>query len=93
MPKKTTIDDLAAMTQRGFTDVEQRLGERMDRGFKLLESGLQVLAKQMREGFQSVSARLDTIREDISDLPTMREELHDLRQRVEQLEHKAGVAK
>ena len=91
--KKTTIDDLAAMTQRGFTDVEHRLGERMDRGFHLLESGLQVLAKQMTEGFQHVNARLDIIRDDVSDLPAMREELHDLRHRLERVEQKVGLGK
>ena len=49
--------------------------------------------KDMRDGFQHVNARLDTIREDTADLPAMREELRDLRTRVDRLEQKVGLAK
>ncbi len=92
MKKKLTIDTLAAMTQRGFTDMEQRLGERMDKGFQDLTTAIVQLTTAMHENFQHVNARLDSIRDDISDVPAMREELHDLRRRVEHLEQKAGRA-
>ena len=105
MPKQKnsmTIEKLAGITQRGFVDLEDRLGIRIDRlenrmdelqaevreGFKTLITQIQTLAKIMREGFQHVNARIDTIHHDISDLPAIREELHDLRQRVDKLERK-----
>jgi hypothetical protein len=42
--------------------------------------------KAMHENVQHVNARLDRLRDDVSDLPAMREELQDLRKRVERLE-------
>lgn len=81
------------MTQRGFTNVEQHFGERMEKGFQALTTAIAQLTAVMQENFQHVYARLDVICDDVSDLPTMRAELHDLRQRIEQLEQKAGLAK
>lgn len=86
MPKKITIDDLAAMTKRGFDGLEENLGSR------IRESEGRILTT-MRDGFQGVQARLDVIRADIADLPQMREELRDLHARVERLEHKVGRGK
>ncbi len=41
MAKNITIDELAAMTQRGLADVEQRIGVRMDTGFSALTTLMQ----------------------------------------------------
>ncbi len=41
MAKNITIDELAAMTQRGLADVEQRIGERMDIRFSALTTLMQ----------------------------------------------------
>lgn len=48
--KETTINDLAKMTQRGFHDVEARLGGRMDimnGRMGNLEKGLQSLGREI----------------------------------------------
>lgn len=76
-PKRITINGLAMMTARGFEDVEECLGERMDRGFERVE-------KAVAGGFQSVNARLDEIRGDIADLD-------DLRERVTTIEAHIGL--
>ena len=74
--------------------LEHRMGsfeDRMDRFEEKLEKLTDIvtnLAKAMHENFQHVYARLDTLREDISDLPAIREELRDLRNRVHTLERK-----
>lgn len=97
MPKtgqrRITPDGLAAMTARGFSDMEGRLTERMDRGFGELAAAIVQLTKTVEEGFRHVNARLDLIEQDVSDLPAIREELQELRQRVELLEKKVGVTK
>ena len=80
MPKKTTIDDLAAMIKHGFDQTATK-------------DDLHALEQKVDAGFQHVNARLDSIREDMSDLPTMREELHDLRQRLDRVEQKVGLVK
>ncbi len=99
IPKKTTIDELAAMIKGGFDEVHTRLDRmaikddlqavRMEMATK---QELRTLEQKVDDGFQHVYARLDIIRDDISDLPTMREELHDIRHRIERLEQKAGLA-
>jgi hypothetical protein len=34
MAKKITTEDLAAMTERGLLDVEKRLGDKIEAGFR-----------------------------------------------------------
>lgn len=95
-----TVDKLAVMTQRGFLDVGKRidgvetrmdgLQDEMREGFKTLTTQIQTLAKVMQEGFQHVHAWIDVIHHDIADLPAIREELHDLRARIDKLERKAA---
>jgi hypothetical protein len=77
MAKKMTIEDLAVMVKHGFDDMQQRV---------------ETVEQKVDAGFQHVNARLDRIRDDIADLPAIREEIEDLRQRVERLEHPAGRA-
>ncbi len=74
------------MVSRGFEGVDQRLDQ------MATKDDLSRLEQKMDDGFRNVNARLDFIREDTDDLPALREELHALRRRVEQLEHKAGLA-
>ncbi len=92
--KKTTIEELALMVGRGFRGVdkrfdaiEQRFGV-VDRRIDALADIVAKLAKAMDDNFRHVYARLDRIRDDISDVPAMRSELRDLRERVSRLERK-----
>ena len=87
MPKKTTIEDLAAMIKHGFDATATK------EDFHALKDDLHVLDQKVDAGFQHVNARLDSIRNDMSDPPTMREELHDLRQRLDRVEQKVGLVK
>ncbi len=107
MKKNVTIDEIAAMTNRGFHDLEGRLTNRMEKGFTELAAaiteltkgmdgltrGLDELTKGVDQNFRQMHSRLDLIRGDVVDLPNMREELVTLRQRVDRLEKKAGSVK
>ncbi|MBI4085786.1 MAG: hypothetical protein HY433_00900 [Candidatus Liptonbacteria bacterium] len=77
--KITDIEGLAGLIQRTMASKEdlQTLASKED---------LSRLEEKMDDGFRGVNARLDLVREDISDLPAIRHELQDLRQRVERLE-------
>ena len=94
MPKKTTIEDLAAMIKRGFdqtaTKEDMHALEQRTAG---LETRLVHVEQKVDDGFQHVNARLDIIRDDVSDLPAMREELQNLRHRLERVEQKVGLTK
>ena len=85
--KEMKIEDLAVITQKGFLE----LGSHMNKGFTEVDKRFIELDKKMDTNFQHVNARLDKIREDISDIPVMGEELKELRGRVERLERKTGV--
>ena len=87
MRKKTTIDDLAVMVKGGFDEVHTRLDQ------MATKDDLHTLEQKVDAGFQHVNVRLDRIRDDISDLPTIRAELHDLGRRVHRLEQKARLTK
>ena len=80
MSKKITIEELATMVKRGFDHTATK-------------NDLEQLRGEMQQGFFAVNSRLDLIREDTADLPAMREELRDLRTRVDLLEQKVGLAK
>lgn len=82
--KITDIEGLAALIQRTMASKKD---------FSRLEQKVDGLEQKMEDGFRSVNARLDIIREDISDLPAIRHELQDLRQRVKLLEEHAGITK
>ena len=94
-----TIEDLAGMVKRGFDETARKdetatkEDVRQIREEMATKEDLNSFKKETRENFQSVYARLDLIREDISDLPAIREELQDLRVRVERLEHRAKATK
>ncbi|MDP3795381.1 MAG: hypothetical protein Q8R13_05710 [bacterium] len=76
-PKRTTIEDLAAITSRGFERVEGRL--------EGVEGRLDSLEKKTDLGFAHVNARLDQVRRDIAGLD-------DLNKRVRHLEKLMRVA-
>lgn len=92
--KKVTIEDLARITYKGFQDMGGRF-QKVDERFERLEKRMDDLTdaltrfiKATESNFGHVYARLDRIREDVSDLPAIRSELHSLRSRVEKLERK-----
>ena len=85
--KKMTIEDLAIMVGKGFKGVDRRF-DAVDRRIDALTDIVAKLARAMDDNFKHVYARLDRIRDDISDLPLMRTELRDLRERVSRLERK-----
>lgn len=95
-----TIEDLAVMVKRGFDQTASKdelkatrddlkdLRKEVDRRFVVMAESISNLAKAMDENFRHVYSRLDTLRYDISDLPTMRNELRSFRTRLERLEKK-----
>ena len=54
---------------------------------------LHALEQKMDDGFHAVNKRIDLLREDISDLPDIREELTDLGVRLDRVEQKVGLTK
>lgn len=92
--KNMTIEDLAQMIKRGFDETATKAEiQHVDERLTTLEHRVTELGQHMTgleqnvaDGFAHVNARLDRIRDDIADLPAIREELKDLRQRVERLE-------
>lgn len=91
--------ELGSKMDKGFAEVDKKFAEvdkkfaEVDKKFVILTDALTHLARITDDNFRHVFARLDKIREDISDLPTIREELHNLSQRVDRLERKAGAAR
>ncbi|MDZ4296187.1 MAG: hypothetical protein U1A16_02345 [Patescibacteria group bacterium] len=62
-PKRTTIEDLAAITSRGF---------------ELIEGRLDSLEKKTDLGFAHVNARLDQVRRDIAGLDDLNKRVRHL---------------
>jgi len=91
--KITTIEDLAVMVARGFGDIEKRMATKEDLKELATKDAVRALEQKMDAGFQNVYARLDTISDDISDLPAIRQELRDIDRRVERLERRERVRK
>ena len=81
-----TIGDLAEMIQRTMVSKE-------DLKVFAIKEDLKKLEHRMDIGFIGVNTRIDLIREDMSDMPTMREELDDFRHRLGRVEQKVGLAK
>ena len=57
--QRMTIEDLAGMTQRGFTDVENRLTERIETGFK----GINERFQGINERFKGMDEKLGLVLE------------------------------
>jgi len=105
--KNITIEDLAVMIQHGFAETALKAdtatkaelsGVKKElSGVKTELSGVKTelsgVKKDMEEGFFAVNRRLDLLREDISDLPVIREELKDLDERLVRVERKVSSGK
>jgi len=89
MAKKITIDDLAAMTQRGFLE----MGKEMGKGFQDIKETMQIMMEELRTTHADVqylrSATDMIVRSDAA----QDAEIRDLTARVYRLEQKAGLAK
>ena len=95
-----TIEDLAMLVKKGFDDTASKdelrdFKREVDRRFEQVDKQIggltDILAKFIKatdDNFRHVNARLDTLSHDISDVPTMREELRHFRTRLERLERK-----
>jgi len=76
MPKKNiTIDDLAAMTQRGFTEINKTVKE----GFEKVNKD----TKSLQDGQEQIRLRLDNV--------PYRFEFIELQKRVQFIEKKMGI--
>ncbi len=82
---KITIEKLAEMTQRGFTDVEERLSKKID-GVEGKVDDVKDLVKEVLGVVDNISGRLEDMKKSTaSALDHAR-----LEDRVEALEQKAG---
>mgnify|MGYP001570350460 CR=1 FL=1 len=87
--KKMTIEDLAKMIQRGF---EETAGKKYADGrFDKLEDALTRFIKATEDNFNQVYRRLDLVRDDVSYLPTMRQELRVFQSRLDRLEKRVSA--
>jgi len=73
--KKTSINDLAIMVNRGFNSVTENMGKRFDSVEKQLNN--------LEQGQEAIRLRLDNV--------AYRFELVELQKRVDVLEKKVGV--
>ncbi len=93
MKKKITIEDLAGMVNKGFTEMEEKveqLGTELRTEIDQLRTELRT---ETHEGFIGVNRRIDLLHEDISDISDIREELKDHDERLSRVERKVGSAK
>lgn len=86
MPKKITIDELAAMTQRGFRDLEKRLASKDAVGElqNLMLNEFKAMRQETQEGTRAVLAAIETV-----EYTKLRIRLDVLEQRVEKVEQKS----
>lgn len=95
--KNMTINDLAALMQRTMASKEdlERFATKEDLERFATKKDLERFATklEMEAGFFAVNRRIDLLREDLSDLPDMREELQDLGVRMDRVERKVGLAR
>ena len=89
MKKKITIEDLARMVSGGFTEIEKKVEQsRIEVEKKVEQSRIET-----QDGLRAVNRRIDLLREDLSDLPDIREELKDHDERLTHVERKVGLPK
>lgn len=93
--KSMTIDDLAALMQRTMASKEdlERFATKEDLERFATKEDFRRLEQKVDSGFFAVNSRIDSLHNDISDLPDMREELQDLGIRMDRVERKVGVAR
>ncbi len=84
MPKKLTFERLAAMTQHGLKDVEQRLGEKID--------GVMDISKAILKVVENIEGRIGEVHTVVRvDMPEVREKLETFEKRIDRIEKKVGV--
>ena len=89
--KKVTMDDLAAMVQRGFVETAKKADvDSLRGGFDSLRTELGEFKKETRDNFAHVHTRLGMIERDVKDV-VHKDEFEDLMARVKYLEKKLGV--
>lgn len=100
--KKTTIEDLAIMVQRGFketakqADMDKRF-EQVDKRFEHVDKRFEQIDRRLEivDGHLShIDARLNTIEHDVADIRkhfVYRDEFEDALARISLLEKKLGV--
>lgn len=89
-----TTDDLAALMQRTMASKEdlKRFATKDDLERFATKEDFRQLEQKMDAGFFAVNTRIDLLRDDISDLPDIREEVQDLGVRMDRVERKVGIA-
>jgi hypothetical protein len=92
MAKNITIDELAAMTQRGLADVEQRIGERMDIRFSALTTLMQDMLAEVTATHADVRVVQSTAALLVQSDTAHEAAIKDLTARMLRLERKAGLA-
>ena len=85
MAKKITIDDLAAMTQRGFLE--------MGKGFQDIKETTQIMMEELRTTHADVQYLRSATDMIVCSDAAQDAEIRDLTARVYRLEQKAGLAK
>ncbi len=92
-----TIEDLAEIMQRTMASKEDLRQFVTKDDITQLHTDIQELRTElhteMQDGFRGVNRRIDLLREDISDLPDIREELKDHDERLVRVERKVGSTK
>ena len=86
-----TLDELALMIQGEFMSVHEKLKEH-DNEFSRIREDIKILRNDMEAGFNSFALILKSIQEDIQDFKRVKIEVAELRNRVERLEAKLGIA-
>ncbi len=87
------------MVKHGFDEVHERFDsmdgrlDSMDERFDSMDGRIDKLEQKVEEGFFAVNRRLDLLHDDISDLPTIREELKDHDERLVHVERKVSMRK
>lgn len=82
MSKKITLEDLAIMTNKGFTNVQEQIIS---------------LDKKVDTGFLNINARLDLLEKDVRDIRQKlhqgidRDEFFELENRLTLVEEKLGI--
>jgi len=83
--KKITIDDLAMMTKRGFDELGEKLGEKIDELGGRVKEGFRVVSENNAREHDEIKLRLDNV--------AYRFELVELQKRADALEKKTGIKK
>ena len=106
MAKKTALENLARMIKAGLDEtatktelknVEDRLTGKIDRvegRVERVEGDIKILRQDMEAGFYTLAQEIKQLREDFQAFISIyKNEIADLRARIERLEKKVGIKK